>query len=244
MSRDVLARAVEAYRVETDQAEVRSAETLRRIVESDRQRRRVKPLLWVAALTCSAVAVAGIRELPRFKPALPSVSSTVPAALPAASTPVPTAVQERRLDAEPRSTRAPTVAAAPDSSASKRAARKVSSSPSPAVLALARLEPPERQGAVPEQGSLDPEDVLFDQIRKAHETVPVEEDLASWERYLSNYPDGRFAPEARYRKALALARLGRGTEALSAFLWFTDNDEGKYRREDALRWIRALSQEP
>jgi len=103
---------------------------------------------------------------------------------------------------------------------------------------LARAEP------APGPTSFDPEDIMFEQVRKAHDSVPIEDDLAGWERYLSSYPDGRFAPEARYRRALALARLGRGTEALSAFLWFTDREEGGSRREDALRWIRALSQEP
>jgi hypothetical protein len=85
---------------------------------------------------------------------------------------------------------------------------------------------------------------MFDEIQKAHESVSTEEDLTGWERYLNSYPQGRFVPEARYRRALALARLGRGTEALSAFLWFADQPEGEYRREDALKWIRALSQEP
>jgi len=262
MNRDVLARALEAYRVESHQGEDRAAETLRRILNSRPRRRRLKPLALVAVLTCSAAAAAGVRELPRFaswfrsvsarragavenppppSPALggsPAGSSSVGAGLAVQPKPLEPASSARSSDGPAP---VPTVATPPvpfAASSSRHTQR------APLASALPAAEPYSRPERAPEAGSFDPEDVMFEQARKAHDSVSIEEDLADWERYLSRYPDGRFAPEARYRRALALARLGRGTEALSAFLWFTDNDEGGYRREEALRWIRALSQEP
>ena len=233
MSRDVLGRALEAYRVESNPAQDRAAETLLRILNSRPRRRRLKPLALVAVLTCSAAAVAGVRELPRLASRFRSAS-----ARPAGAAVNPPVLEPASPE---QSAPVPTVANAPapfPSSAPHRTQR------GPAALALPAAEPYSRPKRAQEAGSFDPEDVMFEQARKAHDSVSIEEDLADWDRYLSSYPDGRFAPEARYRRALALARLGRGTEALSAFLWFTDNDEGGYRREEALKWIRALSQEP
>ncbi len=261
MSRDVLARALKAYRVESEEAEKRPAETLRRILSARQERRRVKPLLWVAMLTCSAAAAASIR----------AAASSALAAQDCRRPSRPASRTRRffaRSGCESLQARAECAGLGPSSSrralpgtihAPASSARRLRTdglgrrTPLPDRTArngrrLRPLSPPAELPARPEPApgaaSFDAEDVLFEQVRRAHDSVPLEDDLAGWERYLSNYPEGRFAPEARYRRALALARLGRSTEALSAFLWFTDREEGSSRREDALRWIRALSQEP
>ena len=44
---------------------------------------------------------------------------------------------------------------------------------------------------------------------------------------------GRFAPEARYNRAIALARLGRSTEATAALHPFAEGLHGSYRQADA-----------
>jgi hypothetical protein len=93
------------------------------------------------------------------------------------------------------------------------------------------------------RGPSDPEDALFEEVQRDHRSASSSEDLAGWQRYLAAYPEGRFAPEARYRRAEALARLGDENAALAAFLWFAHSPEGMSRREDALRWVRALTAE-
>jgi TolA-binding protein len=65
--------------------------------------------------------------------------------------------------------------------------------------------------------------------------------LAAWDAYLSTYPDGRFALEARYNRALALVRLGRTEEARAALGPFADGRYGAYRRVEARDLIDALS---
>jgi hypothetical protein len=240
MSQDVLARALEAYRVESEEAEKRPAETLRRILSARQERRRVKPLLWVALLTCSAGAAAR----PQAWPHLPWRVRIVPterarsAGVSPIASPVP--VVHPDLDLNPPDVRPVPAVSGARIASPPRTSRVQRDAPSPVVAAI---ETSTQAEPTPATTPFNPEDLLFEQARKAHDSVPVEDDLAGWERYLRAYPDGRFAPEARYRRALALARMGRNTQALSAFLWFTDREEGSSRREDALRWIRALSQE-
>jgi TolA-binding protein len=85
----------------------------------------------------------------------------------------------------------------------------------------------------------DPQDALFEEIRRAHSGP--QEALAGWERYLAAYPRGRFAPEARFGRAVALARLGRNAEASEAFLKFADGSEDGYRAAESVRWMYALA---
>jgi hypothetical protein len=70
--------------------------------------------------------------------------------------------------------------------------------------------------------------------------------LAAWNDYLAAYPDGTFAPEARYNRAICLARLGRRADAERALRPFAegryDARFGAYRRQEArllLDWLRA-----
>lgn len=64
--------------------------------------------------------------------------------------------------------------------------------------------------------------------------------LAAWDRYLASAPRGRFAVEARYNRALCLARLGRAGEARSALEPFARGAFGGYRREEARALVDAL----
>ena len=74
-------------------------------------------------------------------------------------------------------------------------------------------------------------------FRAAHEAHFVRRDpaaaLAAWQRYLNAFPDGALAPEARYNRALCLARLGRRTEAAAALAPFADAPAGSYRQREA-----------
>jgi len=83
-----------------------------------------------------------------------------------------------------------------------------------------------------------------DLYRAAHRLHFVDADmngaLAAWNRYLALAPNGPFAPEAKYNRAIALARLGRKSEAIAALRPFADGSFGDYRRDEARKLIDAL----
>lgn len=80
----------------------------------------------------------------------------------------------------------------------------------------------------------DPAEALYRAAHVAHfSTRDPQAALAAWERYLAAAPDGRFAPEARYNRALSLVRLGRMSEARDALAPFAEASEGSYRQREA-----------
>jgi outer membrane protein assembly factor BamD (BamD/ComL family) len=64
--------------------------------------------------------------------------------------------------------------------------------------------------------------------------------LRAWDRYLAVHPRGRFAPEARYNRALMLIRLGRVPEAREALTPFAEGQLGGYRQREARELLGAL----
>jgi hypothetical protein len=66
--------------------------------------------------------------------------------------------------------------------------------------------------------------------------------LGAWDRYLATYPDGRFAIEARYNRALCLVRLDRRDEARLALAPFASGRHGEYRQREATALIEALAE--
>jgi hypothetical protein len=92
--------------------------------------------------------------------------------------------------------------------------------------------------------SPDPEEQLF---KSAYRDQFVRHDaraaLDGWDAYLRAAPDGRFALEAAYDRALCLVRLaGRRAEAVAALRPFADGAHGDYHRRDAARLITALGE--
>lgn len=63
---------------------------------------------------------------------------------------------------------------------------------------------------------------------------------AAWDAYLAAYPNGRFAPEARYNRAITLIRLGRTAEAKEALRPFAEAKAGAYRQAEARQLLDAL----
>jgi hypothetical protein len=85
--------------------------------------------------------------------------------------------------------------------------------------------------------------------REAHDAHFVRRDYAAavvaWDRYLAAAgAGGRFALEARYNRAIALARLGRRSEAADALRPFARGDYGGYRRDEARELLRTLDTTP
>ncbi|MCB9594530.1 MAG: hypothetical protein H6719_17490 [Sandaracinaceae bacterium] len=101
--------------------------------------------------------------------------------------------------------------------------------------ALDEIEPPE---AIDEA-----ERRAFEQAHDAHFAGgSMAAALAAWTTYLDRYPTGRFVPEARFNRAIALLRLGRHDEARVAFAAIADGRYGPSRRQDAQRLVEAIDQ--
>ncbi|MGE0322715.1 MAG: hypothetical protein AB7K71_02535 [Polyangiaceae bacterium] len=110
-----------------------------------------------------------------------------------------------------------------------------------------RATAPERAetGATPAP-SADPAptDPSHRRYLEAHQAHFVAHDyaraLALWERYLQEFPRGRFAAEAQYNRALCLVRLGRKSEAKQALEPFANGRYGGYRQTEAQALIQAM----
>ncbi len=97
-----------------------------------------------------------------------------------------------------------------------------------------RVIPPDLAGS--DQPALDGEAIAYGAAHAAHFTVgQPEQALAAWDGYLRAYPHGRFAPEARFNRAICLVRLHRFTPAAQALAPFAQGRYGAYRRAEAAR---------
>jgi len=64
--------------------------------------------------------------------------------------------------------------------------------------------------------------------------------LTAWDAYLEAAPNGAFAPEARYNRALSLIRLGRAQEARGALQPFANGAYGGYRKAEASALLERI----
>ena len=88
------------------------------------------------------------------------------------------------------------------------------------------------------------EEALYAVAHRAHFFArDAPEALRAWDAYLAAYPHGRFAPEARYNRAITLIRLGRLAEARTALTPFADGRYGSYRQSEARELLEALDAE-
>jgi hypothetical protein len=168
---------------------------------------------------------------------LPAVASAQPAGdLPAsvATSALPPVVS---VDALPR-TGAPRATVAPRASVAPPAAT-ASGPPVDVNSPLPEASAPSADSPAPSEAHR--ELALYAAAHRAHF---VDHDptaaLRAWDTYLAAAPSGRFAPEARYNRAIALLRLSRRAEARQALAPFASGAYGEYRREDASRLLRAL----
>ncbi|MEI9941732.1 MAG: hypothetical protein WDO69_31350 [Pseudomonadota bacterium] len=238
MSKDLLAEATRALRATEPVSEFEARATRTRVLtglHQTRIRRRTRlALLLPIAASFMAVSAWGapsgqarhvLDELERLvgitvtTPSRAKATSGRLAAPPLVSSPgSEQAALAPSREAEPAPA-APTTARAASSS---RAAPSASSSPDRAERA-------------------DPTLALY---RRAHAAHFVDHDparaLAGWDRYLSAAPNGEFAPEARYNRALSLVRLGRSGEARRALEPFANGVYGNYRKAEASALLEQL----
>jgi RNA polymerase sigma-70 factor (ECF subfamily) len=178
------------------------------------------------------------RSSPR-SPAQPGTAPSAPTAAPSAATPPP-------ATGAPPATVPLAPATAPPASREHAAAGVGTPVSSPKIPSLpARVRPPKVVASAarrthPRPAS-DPRDAEY---RRAHEAQFVARDFAAalraWDLYLESAHDGTFVLEARYNRAIALAQLGRVTEAAQALSPFAAGAYGDYRRRAAQRLLVVL----
>lgn len=146
----------------------------------------------------------------------------------------------------PHASTEPTTVALPSTQASSAApvrslvasVRAVQRAPAISNAPAAPAQPAESATSAP------PESEISALYRAAHRAQfsggdPVQA-LALWDRYLGAAPNGALSPEARYNRAITLARLGRKAEAARALEPFARGDYGGYRRAEAASLLQVL----
>jgi len=118
-------------------------------------------------------------------------------------------------------------------------------SPAPPSPAPPSPAPPVRAGSsLARAVAPPPVEALY---RRAHDLhfhggAPADA-LAAWDAYLAAEPGGTFSVEARYNRALVLARLGRYAEAHAALLPFArgEVEPAGYRQSEAQQLVARLA---
>lgn len=118
---------------------------------------------------------------------------------------------------------------------------QIAPAPSPTDLPDAPQAPSPPQPKPRPTAKIDHETPLYEAAHAAHfvDRDPTRA-LAAWDAYLAAYPSGRFAPEAKYNRALSLLRLGRRDEAQEGLAPFADGAYGDYRKREAKKLLDAL----
>jgi hypothetical protein len=138
--------------------------------------------------------------------------------------------------------------ALPEASASAAPVVRIDDLPlvAPPDMGAMRPEPPAKSAATARTNTAPAaaQDIATALYAEAHRAHFVERDplaaLAAWDAYLRVAPDGLLAPEARYNRAIALARLGRRSEACAALRPFVEGRFGGYRQKEASRMVETL----
>jgi hypothetical protein len=184
-----------------------------------------------APLSPSTSLAPGLPAVPAIAPIEPApLASPSPAPSPA-TLEAPNLVQGPRAPVRPkRDLVAPVVAPVVAAAATRRGTASPSSSSAP------RPESAPSSSAAP-----SPDDEAFARAHALHfHGADPAAALSAWNEYLRTFPAGRFAPEARYNRAIDLLKLGRIAEARDALQPFADGALGAYRRDEARAILRSI----
>ncbi len=251
VDRDILDDAVRALRETTADEEAGHRFTRARVMASLHQgtvRRRTR-LAFVLPLAASFVAASAwgvssgkaqsfLREVGESVGILPAAPpaeapASKPRKGPRVTTPPPKAAEEKPAEK------------APEVTPEEKPIEVVPVEPAPAVApekAPVRTSSSSTASAAPAASAPDPELELYRDAHRAHfQDQDTLRALGGWNRYLERNPNGRFALEARYNRALCLVRLGRKDEARAALSPFANGSFGGYREREANELIDALS---
>jgi TolA-binding protein len=243
MSKDLLAEATRALRETGAASELEARATRARVMSGlhqtrVRRRTRYAFLLPVAATFVAASAwgaASGNAQLV-WASIERMTHRSAPAPARAPSNASKSAVQTPLVPPQP-----PAPAATPDpvSAPAPDPTPAPVSAPTPAIPTANPLRAAAATSAQP-HGS----DAALALYRAAHTAHFVDHDparaLSAWDAYLAAAPNGAFAPEAHYNRALSLVRLGRNTEARSALTPFATGAYGGYRQAEAAALLERL----
>ena len=258
MKRDLLDEAVSALRDSETASEAEAKQTRADILNGLRRTRvqrrtRIAYLLPIAAtfMVASAWGAASGQARALWSSVEHVFSSSAPSAAPPVKKSSPLA--NATPPAEPTPTPTPPLGAeaARVSNAPEAAPPRVSNEaplavhPLPVTAALPSAAISAAKGLTSAQSSATPsDDPALALYRAAHTAHFVDHDparaLAGWDAYLKAAPNGVFAPEARYNRALSLIRLGRIAEAKRALEPFAQGQSGGYRQQEAQDLLSRL----
>ncbi len=255
MNDDVLSRAARALREETAGDDESARFTRSRIMASVHDERVKRRTRWAFLLPIAATFIAAsaygaatgttrqafevvARALGMKRSSSPATTLTTPRSREPAK---PFAPAEPSPPVAAPGIEAPPAAPEPPPSPEPPAAAALADKPAATGAKTSAVAPPSTNLPGVGGAAADP---TFDLYRAAHETHFVGRDyaraLSAWDAYLRAAPNGTFAPEARYNRALCLVRLHRNDEARAALQPFAAGNYGTYRRADAEKLLSAL----
>jgi TolA-binding protein len=240
---DTLETALRAMREGTDGAHSGAAATRLQILERSRRERRARRRTVAIVLPLAAAFVASVAwgavtgRLSRWL--FPSNPATAP---PYASTSAPSG---RPGEADGSPATAPSSDVADAGSATEGGGALVAEVVMPAAASpsASAVVPTSASRATPSAASASSaEQELYSTAHRAHfEEHDSSAALRGWNAYLASYPNGHFALEARYNRAICLVRLGRRDDARKALGPFAGGAFGGYRQREATELLEALA---
>jgi hypothetical protein len=186
----------------------------------------------LARTTAARTPAARSPETPAPTPTSSPEEAPLGVALSAPSEILPRAV----APATGQASASPALAVPAHASASAHDLAPASASPSASVRAAP--SPPEPPASA--NGAPSDSDVYARAHRLHFEGSDPAAALRALDEYLLRFPDGRFAPDARYNRAIDLLKLRRYVEARAALQPFADGALGGYHREDARELLRSI----
>jgi hypothetical protein len=259
MSKDLLAEATRALRETEGVSELEARATRARVMSGlhqtrVRRRTRYAFLLPIAATFVAASAWGAASGKAQLMWAsierMVSISSTAPTS-PTGSAAHANAATGARAEAQPSVASTPAEGPAPNTPLVAPAPAVENNPPggagssSAAAVAAQRADSPRVAASATSAEAQEAADPTLALYRAAHTAHFVDHDparaLAGWDAYIAAAPNGAFAPEAQYNRALSLVRLGRNSEAKSALRPFANGAYGGYRQAEASALLARLS---